>query len=210
MLDMPFKISNQLKQPLPGEEAQFLMAPQPVNGNRPIVKASKSSRRSAVLALLILSSNQKSAKLLFTVRNRNLDHHAGQISFPGGMIEPGETEVEAALREAHEEVGLENKDVHILGKLSDLYVSPSDNIITPIVGITQTLPTFSLQYEEVDEAFTVDIAYLLDKNNIKKECWNLRGYDLEVPFWDIHDVPLWGATAMICSELLEVITRSYR
>ena len=132
------------------------------------------------------------------------DANIGIGTMDNQTFEEGETKTEAALREAEEEVGIPSEEITICGELSPLYVYPSNNIIYPIIGYLPYRPQLKLQLEEVEEAFTTPLSKLLDSKQIKRETWNVRDMELEVPFWKIHRVPLWGATAMICSELVAI------
>lgn len=206
MVEFTQVLQHRLQKQLPGAISHQKMAPVPLQSDTYRVKPGKNYRKSAVLSLLIPDEEHQSPELLFTLRAPHLDYHAHQISFPGGRIEPEETAIEAALRETNEEVGIKESDVQILGELSTLYVHPSQNMIYPVVGYLPYRPNFMLQEEEVAEAFTIPLSALLDPKNVKKEVWNIRDVPLHVPFWQLHSVPLWGATAMICSELISIIS----
>lgn len=164
-------------------------------------------KQSSVLVLLFPNEDEK-LELTLTLRSNDIDH-GGQISFPGGRAHKGESSIETALREANEEIGLDPNQVQIIGQLSDLYVSHSNNLVTPIVGFTGSRPKFKANPAEVEEIFTVELDSLLHKKNLTVENWNLRSNSYKVPYWDVHRVPLWGATAMMLNELLE-LTREYQ
>ena len=125
-------------------------------------------------------------------------------SLPGGRSDEDESYVETALRETKEEVGIEPESIEILGMLSDLYVSHSNNLVKPVVGYMPAIPELTTNPAEVEEAFTVEVKSLAAKKNLTVENWDLKKYSYEVPYWDIHEVPLWGATAMILNELLDL------
>jgi 8-oxo-dGTP pyrophosphatase MutT (NUDIX family) len=192
-------LRGRLQLQLPGFSAHSRMIP-----NRFAAKglppAPPDARRSAVLALI--HADGDAPALLLTLRSSNLAVHRGQISFPGGRIEAGETPEQTALRETTEETGI-SVPVQLLGRLSTLYVPPSNSLITPIVGAISQLPTLTLQPDEVDEAFAVKLHELTRPDMRKAGAW-LRGDTLvEAPYWDVHHTAqLWGATAMITSELL--------
>lgn len=196
-------LKRRLEQPLPGLDAQLKMAPTPLtDGPSRKLQAPSGANNSSVL-LLLFPNKEDQLELLLTLRSSDIDH-GGQISLPGGQSEEDETSVETALREAHEEVGIDPNSVEILGLLSDLYVSHSNNLVKPIVGFLPERPGLTLNPAEVEEAFTVELDSLATKKNLAVENWDLQKYSYQVPYWDVHEVPLWGATAMILSEFLEL------
>jgi len=201
-------LHDRLARGLPGRQAQVEMAPEPVSGgNQRKMNPPKDVHHSSVLVLLFPNEEQE-LELTLTLRSNDIDH-GGQISFPGGRAEKGESSTETALREAKEEIGVDPQTVTIIGQLSDLYVSNSNNLVTPIVGYLDKRPSFTINPREVEEVFAVELQSLLHKKNLTVEDWNLHTYTYRVPYWDVHRVPLWGATAMMLNELLE-ITREFK
>lgn len=196
-------LENRLEKNLPGRTSQVRMAPEPV-GEAPGRKLDPPDHASdsAVLVLLFPNS-ERELELLLTLRSRNIDH-GGQISFPGGRAEKGESAQETALREAHEEVGLSGEGVRIAGTLSQLYMGHSNSLITPVVAYLPERPPMRLNPAEVDEIFAVELESLATKQNLEIEQWNLSEHTYRVPYWNVHRVPLWGATAMMISELLDL------
>ncbi|MEX0779674.1 MAG: CoA pyrophosphatase [Balneolales bacterium] len=196
-------LARRVKDPLPGIEAQKIMAPVPDRDRHPQVSIPIDAAQSAVLLLFSFDSD-RNLEILYTLRSQKLISHKGQISFPGGRTEKDETPVETALRETHEEVGIDPDSVEVLGLLSPLYVPPSNSVINPVVGYMDTLPELRLQESEVSEAFTITLDELLSKAKRQNEIWVLRGQNYSVPYWNVHSTPLWGATAMITSEVVEL------
>jgi len=188
---------------LPGWPAQKKMCPVPVKGD-PTRKQPDDNQGnpSSVLVPLFPGHNQD-LHVILTLRTKSI-RHAGQISFPGGRAEVNETPVETALRETHEEVGIDPNSVSIAGTISPLYLDRSDSRIEPFVGFLNEKPALTRNPNEVEEIIIVKIEELLGNSLLKRETWELQNRKLEVPFWDIHRVPLWGATAMMMSELLEL------
>jgi len=204
MLELATFLKDRLSQNLPGREAQIKMAPEPVAGGQAReMEAPDHANISGVLVLLF-PNEENNPELVLTVRSRDIDH-GGQISFPGGRAEENETIKETALREAQEEIGIDPESVTILGQLSDLYVRHSNNLVRPIVGFVNSRPDFDINPIEVAEVFAIEIDSLLHKKNLTVEDWDLRKHTYRVPYWDVHRVPLWGATAMMLNELLEII-----
>lgn len=187
---------------MPGQEAQMRLMPKFRGGLFRSMRPKADSRRSSVLVLL--HDNGGELSVLLTLRNGTLGHHAGQISFPGGGIEKGETPEEAALRETHEEIGAKLSRKAILGRLTELYVAPSNNLILPFVAFLPSLPALDPNREEVEEAFSVPLARL-GKRHIATDTRKIEGYEVDVPHWNLgKKTLLWGATAMILSELVEL------
>jgi 8-oxo-dGTP pyrophosphatase MutT (NUDIX family) len=180
--------------------AQGHMKPEPRASHRPPDKAGE-ARQGAVL--LLLYPRQEQLHLVLTRRRDDLNSHAGQISFPGGRREPGETLQEAALREAQEEIGLHPAGVTLLGELSSLYILPSDFEVHPFVGWHDPAPLFVPQTAEVAEILQVPLSLLLRGDVREREVWQWRGFPLEVPFFRVGEHKVWGATAMMLSEFVE-------
>ena len=194
-------LKERSKRSLPGEKAQMKMAPVPLNTNYKYPKDDpEAAHPSGVMALLFPDEKQR-LQILFTLRTEKI-RHAGQISFPGGRSEPGEDLMQTALRETEEEIGISPDKIHVACSLSSFTLHKSQNKITPFVGFLLKRPDLNPNPEEVQEAFNCDLNVLMDDHILKKEKWSLVDEEFEVPYWDIHDVPLWGATAMMLSELL--------
>lgn len=204
MHDLITFLTNRLQKNLPGRDAQIEMAPKPVSeGEMRQMDPPEDVKQSSVL-ILLFPNDEEELELTLTLRTNDIDH-GGQISFPGGRAHEGETAVETALREAEEEIGVAPESVNIIGQLSDLYVSHSNNLVIPIVGFLNKRPEFKIDPREVEEVFAVELESLLHKKNLTVEDWDLRTNTYKVPYWDIHRVPLWGATAMMLNEFLELI-----
>lgn len=199
---IPF-LKDRLRQQLPGRDAQIKMAPKPIRqGEVRKMEAPESAYKSSVLVLLF-PNDEGALKLILTLRSDDINH-GGQISFPGGRAEEGENTYKTALREAREEIGIDPDAVTVIGELSELYVSHSNNRVIPVVGFLEQRPAFKLNPIEVKEVFAIELDALLHKKNLTVEDWNLRKHTYRVPYWDIHRVPLWGATAMMLNELLDL------
>ncbi len=202
-------LSGRLKEKLPGAEAHRLMMPGLEKMPDRTIPLKKTIKKSAVL--LLLYPNGNGLNILLTLRSRNLASHSGQISFPGGHLEKGEGVVQAALREAWEEIGLESGKVTVVGNLSDLYVPPSNFVITPVVGFSPEKPhCFIHSRDEVEEIIDLPLETFTNGTHYGVEKWNFKGMELDVPVWRIHSLtPLWGATSMILKELL-VLWEEYK
>ncbi len=196
-------LEDRLSRKLPGRKAQIKMAPEPVNeGKVREMEPPDNVNKSSVL-ILLFPNEEGQLELILTLRSHDIDH-GGQISFPGGRAEKNESLYQTALREAKEEIGVSPDAITIVGELSELYVSHSNNLVTPIIGFTNRRPDFNINPAEVEEVFAIELHSLLHKKNITVEDWDLHSYTYRVPYWDIHQVPLWGATAMMLNEFLDL------
>lgn len=196
-----YYLKERSKSALPGRLAHMKMAPMPLNSSYVYPNDDlDNAHPSGVLALLYPDELQN-LNVLFTLRTKTI-RHAGQISFPGGRSELGEELIETALRETEEEIGISPEQIHIACSLSSFILHKSENIITPFVGFLLERPQLNPNPKEVQEAFDCNLNVLMDDHCLKRKKWSLLNQEFEVPYWDIHDVPLWGATAMMLSELL--------
>jgi len=197
------RLKANLEKPLPGFEAQYQMAPvtrkdQLVYNNNDIPP-----KESAVLALLYPDHNE--VMLVLIKRATDNSVHSGQISFPGGQAEPIDKDTaETSLRETEEELGIDKNKITIIGKLTEVYISPSNFNVIPFVGFMNEKPLFKPN-EEVDRVITTAISYLKasEAKTIKKVT-TAYAVNLEAPCFIVEGEILWGATAMMINELLEV------
>jgi 8-oxo-dGTP pyrophosphatase MutT (NUDIX family) len=149
--------------------------------------------------------------LPLTQRGTALRQHRGQVSLPGGRMDPGESATQTALREAHEEVGISPADVSVVGALTPLPISVSEYLLHPIVGVLDARPTFQVAVEEVDRLIEVALDDLLRPDVVK---WEVRRRSrppevvMDVPYFDVADHRVWGATAMVLSEFVAVVTQA--
>lgn len=201
--DLPTALAERLAQGhLPGREAQRRLEPG-LGFGRHFGPPTHRARPAAVVALLY--PTPQGWRLPLTVRPTTLRGHAGQISLPGGVVEPGETSQTAALRELEEELGVARHCVRLLGRLSPLYVFVSEFQISPWVAAVAERPTFRPSPDEVSELLEIPLAHLLDPANRGVHRRRQRGIELTAPhfLWGRHRI--WGATAMILSELVAAI-----
>jgi 8-oxo-dGTP pyrophosphatase MutT (NUDIX family) len=142
-------------------------------------------------------------ELLFTKRTELVETHKGQVSFPGGMMDPDDGDiVRTALREAWEEVGIPASSIEVVGILDDL-PTPTGFIITPVVGIIQQLPSLSPNLDEVADVFRVPLPFFTNPDNGRMEIWESLGRPYEVWYYESGSHTIWGATAMIVRSLLK-------
>jgi len=191
-----------LRQPLPGAAAQKRMSPRPRPGDEPLPPGYK-PKEAAVLILVYPIEGVP--HLVLTKRTETVANHKGQISLPGGAREGDEDLLTTALRETREELGIDTDALDILGSLTPLYVGTSDYLITPLVAVAPARPAFRPDPVEVDELIEAPLALLVDPGRCVEEDWDIRGFRLRVPFFRIGPHKVWGATAMILSELATLL-----
>jgi 8-oxo-dGTP pyrophosphatase MutT (NUDIX family) len=207
MIDTSFQVFSQrlgqrLQQPLPGEEAHRKMASSA--RTRLGIKPNERTRRSAVL--LCFYPYQHSIYLPLILRPQYDGVHAGQMAFPGGRMERfDENLTRTALREAQEEVGIRVSDVRVLGLLTELFIPPSNFYVQPVVGVLPYRPDFYPDPREVEDIVEVELDTLLDETIVGDSKINVRGITVDAPFYQIQGHRVWGATAMMISELLMVM-----
>jgi 8-oxo-dGTP pyrophosphatase MutT (NUDIX family) len=169
----------------------------------PVHEPPPGDRLAAVLAPLV---EGPVPSLVFTVRAASLSRHAGEISFPGGLLDPGETLAEAAVREAHEEIGLDPAAPELLGALPPVHTHISGILVVPFVGMLTTMPALTVSDAEIDEVLTFAVAQLaeaeapMELSRPDGGIW--RGWSYEL---DGHTV--WGATGWILHALLELLRK---
>lgn len=188
--------------PLPGIRAQQTMAPVPRPGWLP-GRSPAESRAAAGLLLLFPAAD--AVHLLLTVRSSRLPSHAGQISLPGGAVEPGEAIEDAALREAHEETGVDPSDVRLLGRLTPLHIPVSGFVLHPVVGVADARPPFRVADGEVEQLLEPRLDHLLDPDSVRRWERSRDGLFQDVPYFAFDGQRIWGATAMVLAEFLEVV-----
>jgi len=145
--------------------------------------------------------------VLYTRRAAGLPTHQGQVAFPGGTHDTGRDEslVATALREAHEEVGLQPADARVIGTLDDIETVTSRFVITPVVGIVPHPYPWAPDPREVDHVFTVPLADLAAPGVERRETWSFEGRDVPVDLFPVAGQVIWGATHRITRNLLDIV-----
>ena len=157
-------------------------------------------RPSAVLVGLFESSN--GVEVILTRRSQNLTNHRGEISFPGGRLDAGESVLQAALRETHEEIGLSPEDVEVVGELNSMATVVSNSHIVPIVGRYRTQPKLHAVNSEVDRVFSVPLIELTRQDTYSQEHWVFSDREFQISFFYLDDETIWGATARILFQVM--------
>jgi 8-oxo-dGTP pyrophosphatase MutT (NUDIX family) len=173
---------------------------------RPAQPAFVGARSAAVL--VTLAEGEHGPEVLLTRRSWTLRHHRGEISFPGGRMDPGESAVDTALREAHEEVGLDPARVEVIGELEHLNTVVSRSYIIPKVAVlTGERPELRPSVAEVERIMWVPLAELVAPGTYHGERWGTPPTDRLLHFFELSDETVWGATAHM---LVDLLTRGSR
>lgn len=197
-------IEAELRKPLPGVKAQLRMAPRP--GSLKLPTPQSTPKKSGVLILLFPSIKTDELCFVLTRRTESVADHKGQVSLPGGAVDPDDPSIaHTALREACEEVGVCSDTMRILGSLTPIYIPPSDFCVQPYVAYLSQPPQFFPQPEEVAEILEVPLPFLLDEKNIVVEEWILDDEVKQVPFFNVYGHKVWGATAVVLSEFAAIL-----
>lgn len=172
----------------------------------PSVPVLPDTRPAAVLVPVLVAGEEP--RLVFTERTRTLSRHAGEISFPGGLLDPGEDLHSAALREADEELGLEAADVELLGALPPVHTYVSGVLIVPFVGVLATDPRFTPNAAEIAEVLEFPLSALIERRQEEQLIHEGRMFTTDV--FDMDGHVIWGATARILREFLEALEQVVR
>jgi 8-oxo-dGTP pyrophosphatase MutT (NUDIX family) len=199
LLELESILNRRLREPLPGAQAQILLAPRPRTGWQP---GHHPGDCRPAAGLLLLYAVAGEAHLVLTVREDALPQHAGQISLPGGAVEDEETIAEAALREAQEEIGLDPSTIRLLGCLSPLHIPVSRFILHPLVGVAENRPRLQPQEGEVARILELSFAELADPNRLAWETRIIGRREYLIPYIELRGEKIWGATAMVLAEFL--------
>lgn len=197
-------LTQRLQQPLPGPNVQYAMAPKLRLSKEQYLATDKKPRESAVMVLLY--PHAVAPHLVLIERPTYDGAHSGQVSFPGGRVEPEDADLtNTALRETEEEVGIYRDQIQVLGGMTDLYIPASRFLVYPFIGFVTEKPRFIPEPKEVAAIIEVPISYLLQPQ-VRKET-TMRLFDnrqVMTPYFDIQGHVVWGATAMMLNEFLRL------
>jgi 8-oxo-dGTP pyrophosphatase MutT (NUDIX family) len=187
---------------LPGADAQVRMAPKPRHGWKPGFGPDE-ARPAA--ALLLVYPVDGAATILLTKRTSHLPSHKGQVSLPGGALDPGESVEAGALREAREEVGLDTGLVRLAGRLTPLYIPVSGFMLNPVVATMPVRPSVVAEVGEVERIIEAAVADLVEPARHRRVTRVRDGLEFDMPYFDIDGEEIWGATAMVLSEFVTLL-----
>ena len=193
--------------PLPAEASQFKMAPSiRIEQLKKYKSAMKQAKQSAVLALFY-PDLERQTKFALILRRAYNGVHSSQVSFPGGKVEDSDIDLEfTALRETHEEIGVDPSNVTVLKGLTQVYIPPSNFVVQPFLGFTNNTPSFELQEDEVADLIEVPIPDLINEENVvNKTVSTSYNYNMKVPAFMLNGHIVWGATAMMLSEVKDLL-----
>jgi len=204
------KLEEALKQGLPGSLAHALMSPMGRGDTEEYLSNTKVPVRTSAVMIVLFEDNHE-CKMVLIKRPSYDGVHSGQISFPGGKYEEADANYgETALRETFEEIGVCCDQIRIIGKLSRIYIPPSNFLVYPFIGYCEKTPFFHPDEKEVDQLIFLSINVLLN-DEIRKEGSFMSGgktnWKIEAPYYEIENEKVWGATAIILSEFKQILSR---
>ena len=201
----PLFIKNliqQLEQPLPGKSAQMSMM---VTPRLPFPKINFDKKGIPAAVLILLFPKNNDWYFYLTKRTDTVDHHKGQISFPGGVVENGESLENAALRETWEEIGVKEDKIQLIGALSSFYIPVSGFEMFPYIGWIKEEPKTIIHEKEVDRIISVSLKNFMSDSTKKTKKDTLRGFPVNIPYFDLDNETVWGATSMILAEFKAIL-----
>ena len=192
---------------LPGWNSHKKMAVIPINSLTEKAFIAPKDAKQASVGIIVFKENNKLFFLL-TKRTENVEHHKGQVSLPGGAIDRNETAKNASLRETNEEIGIDSSTLESLGQLSSLYTPVSYFNIHVFLWYSKVQPQIKINNSEVDQVYKISLDELIDNNLVSNTPINKSGFKINVPAYNFNECICWGATAMIITELKDIISES--
>lgn len=197
--------------PLPGEQSHLAMAPlERIMELKKYAKARQNAKKAAVL-LLFYPSPARETRFVLILRKSYKGVHSAQVAFPGGKMEEIDRDFkDTALRETEEEVGVEASTVEVLRDLTEVFIPPSNYFVQPYLGITEKYPSFVRQEDEVDAIIEVPLHEFMDDSVlISRNLTTSYATNIEVPAFYLQEHVVWGATAMMLSEVRTLLKQTF-
>lgn len=169
-----------------------------------LVQTRPPENATASAVLIALFEGDEGVEVVLTRRSRYLTSHKGEISFPGGRVDFNERVVDAALREAHEEIDLSPRYVEVVGQLSATVTPVSKSHIVPIVARLESKPSLAAHNAEVDRVFAVSLSELIRPDTYAEEFWGAPSDEHRLHFFHLADETIWGATGRMLYQLLSI------
>jgi len=193
--------------PLPAVTSQLKMSP-PFRRQLMVQykEQMKRAKKAGVMALFFPNTSQET-KIALILRKTYHGVHSAQIGFPGGKLEPDDVDLEmAAVRETYEEIGVPQEHIEVLRELTDVYIPPSNFYVRPFIGIVRQTPEFLKQDDEVEDIVEVFLTdFLNEENVVNTSVETIYNRNVQVPAYILNDHIVWGATAMMLSEIKDLL-----
>lgn len=204
-----YKLQSRLEKELPGIKSWKEMSSRLIEQDYYPPKEKNKYKNASVLITLIPSIEKRDIIIPFIQRPDDKGPHAHQISLPGGSFEENDDTFEmTAKRETREEIGLQEGDIQIIGKLSSLYIPVSKFLVHPFVGYVKKMPQFQIDPQEVESLLLFHLNDFLNEKNKTKKWITIHNFGVPfkiyVPTFEIHKHIIWGATAMIMNEFITI------
>ncbi|WP_421764840.1 NUDIX hydrolase [Ekhidna sp.] len=198
-------LEKRVQKPMPGDVAHQRMKPKLASGAPLKMKHATPPRKGGVLILLY--QDQETVHFPLIQRPSYEGIHSGQMALPGGRYEEeDQDQFNTALRETEEEIGVDQNSIQIVGSLSEFFVAASNYMVLPVIGKLDHKPKFVPEPREVADIVTPPVSHLIDPDRLKEKEMNVRnGFKMHCPYYDLAGRTVWGATAMMLSELVEIL-----
>jgi len=192
---------------LPGIDSQFKLAPSIRKKLGKSINLSKRNPKKAAVLSLLFPDIDGEMKMVFMLRKTYEGVHSNQIGFPGGKIEADDVCLQAtALRETFEEIGVHSKEITVLKELTDVYIPPSNFLVKPFLGVAKERPVYTLEEKEVERLIEIPLHEILSDDFVSsKVITTSYAKNIEVPIFKFDEEIIWGATAMMLSEIKDLI-----
>lgn len=192
---------------LPGIEAQFKLAPEIRKKLGKKINIAKRNPKYAAVLAIVFPDNDNEMQMVFMLRKTYQGVHSNQIGFPGGKLEDSDSDLKStALRETHEEIGVPSVDVTVLKELTEVYIPPSNFLVSPFLGVVSKRPDYILEEKEVERVIEIPLKNVLSDDFVSTQIISTSyATNLEVPVFKFQDEVIWGATAMMLSEIKDLL-----